>query len=268
MSEPERLAQYNQQARPQAQPQGAGQLPDAPGLRNLAFLATGLTVAAVVLAVPALRDRTASSNAVSAAAPAPAIAAAPPPVVAQAAPAPAAATPTAASPAPGPPHLAAASTPPPAVHVPAAPPPAAQPFAPAHPAPQPLASAAPQAQPVPQSNAACLVDARLLHVPFPQGVVVGFEDRAISEARIRNTEANLGGVINPSYFADLRVKVRTPGGAIAILIVPANMSVKIGDRVTVQSGYRDMGMACGYVPPLVTGDLGPAPPQSPATPSG
>ncbi|HLZ76053.1 hypothetical protein [Phenylobacterium sp.] len=274
MSEPERLAQYQTPIRPQAQPQGASQLPDAPALRNLAFLATGLTVAAVVLAAPALRDQGASLPAASVVAPAPAPAAAPV-TVAQAQPAPAttpAAAPTTASAPPAPLHspakAASAAAPPPAVHVPAAqPPPALPTVAPAQPPPQALASAAPQAQPVPQSNAACLVDARLLRTPYPQGVVVGFEDRATSEARIRSNEANTGGVINPSYFANPRAKVKTPGGNVYILIVPGNMSVKVGDRVTVQSGYRDMSMACGYVPPLITGDLGPAPPQTPpATP--
>lgn len=105
---------------------------------------------------------------------------------------------------------------------------------------------------------------------FSQGVVTGFESRAASQARIKVTEAHAGGQIDPAYINNQRVIVHLPNGKGQVLLLPAGMSVSIGDRVALQGGYRNMNLPCNYVPNLITADLGPATPATPgpAGPSG
>jgi hypothetical protein len=244
------------------QPQGGATPPDAPALRNLAFLATGLTVAAVVLAVPALRDQ----------ANAPAPAATAPVTVAQATPAPAvtqtaAATPVQAGPAQAAPVQAA----PPPVRRSASAPPVSVPLAPQAPAPAQtqFANAAPLAQPqgVPQP-ASCAVNSRSLVMPFGQGVVTGIEDPLVSSRRIHGIEVATGGNIDPNYATTLRVVVQPSGGGQSFTpALPPGLVVHVGDRVIVTSGYRNMNLPCNYVPPHVTSDLGPAAPASGTPPT-
>ncbi|HZZ30850.1 MAG TPA: hypothetical protein VFE10_02565 [Phenylobacterium sp.] len=242
MSDPQELPSAKSQRRSQASSAGKANFPDAPGLRNLAFLATGLTVAAVVLAVPALRDQGPAAR---------------PPVAAPAA--------TAAHAAPTP--VAPVTASPSQVPIQAAPPPAPIPHAPVREAPaQTLAAATPQAQtqaqPVPQPLS-CNINPQSLMAPFSEGVIKGIEDPQVSLRRIRGIELRTGGAIDPSYVATLRVIVQSPAGLRLTPALPPGLVVHVGDRVTVMSGERNAGLPCNYVPPHVTADLGPAkPPES------
>ncbi len=97
------------------------------------------------------------------------------------------------------------------------------------------------------------------------GTIMGFEDHALSLARIQFTEANSGGRIDPDYVENQRVTVRRENGQVGVFIVPKGMSVQIGDRVLLQNGYRNMTLPCNYVPVQVASDIGPAPapPEAP-----
>ena len=51
--------------------------------------------------------------------------------------------------------------------------------------------------------------------------------------------------------------ITVPNGHRVIVILPAGLVVKPGDRVAFASGHRDWSMACGYVPNLIIGLLQP-----------
>ena len=91
------------------------------------------------------------------------------------------------------------------------------------------------------------------------GTVTGFEDHALSMARIEMTEAQSGGKIDPDYIDNQRVIVQRPNGQNTVFILPKNLQVHIGDRVTLQNGYRNMALPCNYVPIQIASDIGPAP---------
>jgi hypothetical protein len=117
---------------------------------------------------------------------------------------------------------------------------------------------------------ACTLRARPVAVNAGAGTVTGFESRAVSLARIPLTEQQIGGKIDPDYVDNLRVDVHLDSGANQSFVVPREMAVRVGDRVTAQGVHRNAALACNYFPPLITADLGPAakPASSPAPDSG
>jgi len=124
------------------------------------------------------------------------------------------------------------------------------------PAPQPqVASAAPQTETVCNLRQPATAP-QLVGI----GTITGVEDRAEALARIQVSEANSGGKIDPAYIDNTRVFVRREDGRTAVFIVPKGMQVAIGDRVTLQNGYRNMALPCNYVPVMIATDIGPAPP--------
>jgi hypothetical protein len=155
----------------------------------------------------------------------------------------------------------------------ASPPAASQSTAPQIPAPPTsaqqlsLASAPqPPAQAVSQSTAPVCNMTRQDATPrlIGLGTIVGFEDHAMSLARIRVTEANVRGLIDPDYIENQRVIVRSGSGQEGVFIVPKGMSVQIGDRVILQDGYRNFALPCNYIPVQIASDIGPPPkPTSP-----
>ncbi len=100
--------------------------------------------------------------------------------------------------------------------------------------------------------------------PMGGGVVVGFEGVLAAQRRAAGNERSIGGPINPAFANTPRAIVRMDGsetgatGQIAVL--PPGMTVNIGDHVTFDGIHRDLTMPCGFVPPLVTADNGPAQP--------
>ncbi len=44
-----------------------------------------------------------------------------------------------------------------------------------------------------------------------------------------------------------------------VFIVPKGMVVNVGDRVTLQNGYRNMALPCNYIPIQIASDIGPPP---------
>lgn len=96
-------------------------------------------------------------------------------------------------------------------------------------------------------------------ITFGIGVVMSFDDRAMSMARIQFTQAQTHGQIDPNYIDNQRVIVRLGSGELRVFLVPKTMQVHPGDRVTFQGIYRNMNLPCNYVPNLITADAGPAP---------
>jgi hypothetical protein len=145
-------------------------------------------------------------------------------------------------------------------------PPHPAPVAPSFPAPQiTTPAAATAAQPVDEAKA-CRIAQPGAPEHFGTGVVVGFENHDISLARIQVTQQQVGGAIDPAYIDNQRVALRMPNGRVVVFLQPRNLQVHIGDRVTVQSSYRNVNLPCNYVPQLITSDLGPA--RSAAGPGG
>ncbi len=106
---------------------------------------------------------------------------------------------------------------------------------------------------------ACALTLPAASTEFTAGSVVGFEPPAISLARIKTTEREWGGLIDPDYIDNPRVAVRLRDGAVQVFLEPKSIPVHVGDRVTVQNAFRNLNLPCDYVPPLITADLGPAP---------
>lgn len=156
-------------------------------------------------------------------------------------------------------HVASVpAAPAPAAPVPAAPVPVV-PAAPVHaPAAPQLASLQPQPVPQAQPNV-CLLTLPPAPTGFGQGTVLSFEDRATSLARIKMSQAQAGGLIDPDYIDNQRVTLHMANGSYRVFLVPRTMHVNLGDRVMVQGGYRNINLPCNYVPNLITTDLGPPP---------
>ncbi len=108
-----------------------------------------------------------------------------------------------------------------------------------------------------ESSQACLLIQAPSPVFFGSGTVVSLEDRAAALVHTRQSEARKGGLIDPAYLTNPRVVVRMPNGRYDVFVVPHDMKVFPGDRVTLQGGYRNVNLPCNYVPNLVTSDLGP-----------
>ena len=129
----------------------------------------------------------------------------------------------------------------------------------------------PRAVPLPASPAlespqqACTI--QMADSPRPMsGTVVGIIPHDQSLQIFRNTGANSGGVVNPAFLNDARVNIRPdPGtnGGSHNPVVPAGITVHVGDHVTYQTPYRDPSMQCGFFPSQVTADQGPAAPAAP-----
>ena len=135
------------------------------------------------------------------------------------------------------------------------------------PAPAPAVPAA-AAQALPGAETlACTLKSAPTPVALGAGTVYGFENRSISLARIQLTEQTVGGKIDPDYVDNLRVDVHLDSGRDIVFLVPKALAVRVGDRVTVQGGYRNAALPCNYIPNLITADLGPAPPRSVAAPT-
>lgn len=116
----------------------------------------------------------------------------------------------------------------------------------------------PTLAPTGQSNV-CLMVMPPSPTGFGSGMVMSFEDRATSMARIQVTQAHAGGQIDPDYIDNQRVTVRLVDGEYRVFLVPKTMQVHAGDRVNGQGSYRNINLPCSYIPNLITADLGPAP---------
>src|SRR6185312_10335923 len=114
---------------------------------------------------------------------------------------------------------------------------------------------------------ACALRAAPAPVALGNGTVQSLVERTEAEAMIVRTQAMAGGKIDPDYANNQRLAVTLDDGQRFTVLAPPGMVVHVGDRVAVQSSYRNAQLPCNYVPNLVTADLGSAPvPTSSAGP--
>ena len=207
----------------------------APAWRNLTIAASLLTLAAVAtpMLLPQAQDTAPQT-------PSPKVSLAAPTAKLSAVPKESPAPPAQIAP-PATPKVAAPQTAAPAQHVAVAP-------------------AQPAANPIP--SAACAINLSTQAQAMGGGTVLGFENAQEAQLRMRTNEQSMGGLINPAYAITPRAIVRpdgsVPGGMSQIVVVPPNMTVNPGDHITFSSIHRDTSMPCGFIPPLVTADTGPA----------
>jgi uncharacterized membrane protein len=90
--------------------------------------------------------------------------------------------------------------------------------------------------------------------PGGGGKVAGFLSVQKAQALLHSTEAQLHAKINPKYVNNPRAILSSNGQSV-IAIVPASMSVKVGDQVEYSGGYTDPSLPCHYVPNLISGIL-------------
>lgn len=109
-----------------------------------------------------------------------------------------------------------------------------------------LAISAPMVLPAP---GACALP--LTSIPrHVSGRVTGFVSHAWIASAMRGVETELGAPISPGYLSLKSVSVARPGQAAAFTIaaVPDNVIAKIGDKVELNSRYRDPNLPCNFVP--------------------
>ena len=122
------------------------------------------------------------------------------------------------------------------------------------PAPAPIRHAAAS-----QAAAACgLTMPGVAHAQSP-GTVAAFINPTESAVLLQQTEQQRGARIDPAYRNDPRVILRGDNGQLGRFTVPPGVHVALGDRVMVQSPFRNTALPCNFVPALITADLGPAP---------
>ena len=91
--------------------------------------------------------------------------------------------------------------------------------------------------------------------PGGEGTIVGFMSASQSATLLARTQASVNATINPAFVHNVRAVIGIPdarSGRKAIALVPAGMTVKPGDKVRYDGGYRDPKLPCNYVPPLIS----------------
>jgi hypothetical protein len=112
----------------------------------------------------------------------------------------------------------------------------------------------------PETTCGITISSQVL--PMGGGVVVGYEGTLAAQQRMFANERAMGGPITPAFANTPRAIVHTDGSAPdaggQIVVVPPGMTVGIGDHITFNNAHRDASIPCGFLPPLVTSDSGPA----------
>jgi hypothetical protein len=107
------------------------------------------------------------------------------------------------------------------------------------------------------------------HSPGGTGQVVGFLTPAEALNAIQRTETRAQANISPEYLTNLRTVIERdgPSGKVhdIIALVPASMTVKLGDQVAYDGLHSDPKLPCHYVPNLISRVLVPNMGQAPDT---
>jgi hypothetical protein len=166
----------------------------------------------------------------------------------------------------------------PAASVPAAPPAEAPPprvvyvekyiQAPAPPAPapaqpQPLAAQASAPSQATQEGASCNMLVPSVPGALGSGTVMAILTPDMSRANIDNAQAAAHGSIDPAYTNRVAVGVRLDSGLNQVGRLPPGLVAHVGDRVAMQTWYKNTALPCNYIPNMVTADLGPPPGTAP-----
>ncbi len=94
-----------------------------------------------------------------------------------------------------------------------------------------------------------------LHVSrWYAGTVVGFMPRLLALSIVFRSEAQVHGTLEPAYMSNQRVFIHPAHlgpRARFIAVVPAGLSVRLGERVRVAGARASHRFACQYIPSLV-----------------
>jgi len=88
--------------------------------------------------------------------------------------------------------------------------------------------------------------------PGGSGKVVGFLTAGQAQDMMQRTQAQLQAKISPAYVSNLRAAITPDGVRRLVALVPAGMTVKIGDQVEFIGAYKDPTLPCHYVPNLIS----------------
>jgi hypothetical protein len=136
--------------------------------------------------------------------------------------------------------------------------------APAPPArPPPVAAQTPApnlaASPAAQEGATCNMLVPSVPGALGLGTVMVILTPDMSRANIDGAQASAHGSIDPAYTNRVAVGVRLDSGLSQVGRLPPGLVAHVGDRVSMQTWYKNTALPCNYVPNLVTADLGPSP---------
>jgi hypothetical protein len=112
-------------------------------------------------------------------------------------------------------------------------------------------AAAPQARPTQAEPAAPVCNIAMGRFAVMSGTVIGFINHDQSLRIFANTGRNNGGTVSPAWVDNVRVRIQPdPGtfGGSRNPLVPAGMTVAIGDHVTYVTPSLDTSRPCGFIP--------------------
>jgi hypothetical protein len=122
-----------------------------------------------------------------------------------------------------------------------------------------LAAVAPgQAASAQPGSVACEIQAPPAPTSLGAGTVTVLMNPAQIKANIEGGQAQLHGVMDPDYVNRTAVLVHLDSGLNQVGRLPPGQTAKVGDRVTLQSMYRNFALPCHYIPNVVTASLGPS----------
>lgn len=121
----------------------------------------------------------------------------------------------------------------------------------------------PEPRPATTNAAACDIRVPMAPVNMGTGRVTMFLTPDMVAANVAAAQIIAHGSIDPDYLGRMVVRVHLDSGLDQAGRVPPGLPLTVGDRVILQSWYRNWGLPCNYVPNVLTGDLGPADPEAP-----
>jgi predicted aspartyl protease len=117
-------------------------------------------------------------------------------------------------------------------------------------------------QPTQPGASACAMQVPLTPPPLGPGTVTRALTPDMIKANIESAEAQVHGLIDPSYAERSAVLIHLDSGRDQVGRLPPGVAVQVGDRVTLQGLYRNTQLPCHYIPNAITAVLGPANPTA------
>jgi regulator of extracellular matrix RemA (YlzA/DUF370 family) len=91
------------------------------------------------------------------------------------------------------------------------------------------------------------------------GKVVGFLSPEQALDLMQRAEAQLHAKLNPAFLKNPRAVITPDGTQLRLVaLVPATVTVNIGDQVVYNGAYKDPGLPCHYMPNLISNVISPA----------
>jgi predicted aspartyl protease len=122
----------------------------------------------------------------------------------------------------------------------------------------PLPQALPSQASGPPGTGACTLQAPLAPSPLGEGTVTVLMNPAQVRANIDGGQAQLHATMDPDYVGRVAVLVHLDNGRDQVGRLPPGQTAQVGDRVALQSMYRNVALPCHYIPNVITASLGPS----------